>query len=112
VASRGPAPDKHSVVFVVGLHADAVTENGAAAEWTRGVHAQDADALPTLPKFANQFVDERALAGARRARHADEIGAARVGEDSADEFGAFWSLVLDQRNGSRDCAMVAGQQPF
>ena len=45
--------------------------------------------LPRAAQLGDQAVDERALAGAGRAGDADEVRAAGVGEDAADEVGAL-----------------------
>ena len=61
------------------------------------------------PDLGRQPIDEGALAGARRAGDADEIGAARPAEDRAHQIGARLLFVFDEGDGARDGPRLAGQ---
>ena len=93
----------------VRLHPEAVAENRAAGERTGRVHGDDADRLSARARFGDQPIDQRALAGAGRAGDADEIGAAGVGKDRADQIGCRRRFVFDERNRAGDGARIAGQ---
>ena len=57
-------------------------------------------------ELRDQAIDERALAGARRAGDADQIGASGLPEDPADEIRALRGFILDQADGAGDGARV------
>ena len=111
--ARRHAADEHAFVGRVRLHAQPIAEHGAAAERARGIDGDDADrqrdgARP-VSDFGDQPIDERALARAGRAGDADEIRAAGVAENRADQVGARRILVLDQGNRAGHRARVAGE---
>jgi hypothetical protein len=96
----------------VGLHADAVAQDGAAAVGRRGVDRDDADGLPFLPQVRGHPVDERRLAGAGRSRDADDERLPRVREEPREQRGGLGRAVLDQRDRARDRPHVALQYPL
>jgi hypothetical protein len=49
------------------LHADAIAEDRAACERTRGIDRDNSYLAALLPEGARQVVHERALSGTRRA---------------------------------------------
>jgi len=59
------------------VHAQAVAEDGAAADRAGGVDGDDGDAAPAPGEFAQQGIDEGGLAGARRPGDADDVGVGR-----------------------------------
>jgi hypothetical protein len=109
VAARRHAANEHAGIAGVRLHAHAVAKDCAAAERAGGIDGDDADRLPGLPNRGRQFVDEGALAGAWRSRHADQVRAPGVRENPADEIRTLGRLVFDEGNGTRDGARVARQ---
>src|SRR5262249_50272257 len=60
-------------------------------------------------KSCHESINERALAGPGRAGDANQVGAAGAAEDRSHQLGARGILVLDQRDGARGGARVAGQ---
>src|SRR6185436_4533086 len=88
VAAGRHAADEHTGIARVRLHADAVAEDRAAREGAGRIDRDHADGAPRLPDPGGEPVDERALAGARRPGHADEVGAAGAREDAANQLGA------------------------
>src|SRR5262249_61758654 len=66
MAARRHAADEDSGVARVGLHADAIAEDGAAGERAGGIDGDDSDAHAALAERACDLIVERALAGAGR----------------------------------------------
>ena len=60
------------------LHADAIAEDGAAAEWAGGIDGDDADGLVLLAIGVRDLIDQRALARAGRAGEAQQQGIAAM----------------------------------
>ena len=78
VPPGGEALDENALVERVLLHPDPVAEDGAAGIRARRVDRDDPDRLPALPQVRGDPVDEGRLPGARRPRHAEDVGAPRV----------------------------------
>ena len=72
VTTRGHAADEHALVAEVRAHPHAIAEDGAAGEGTRRIDGDDADRLSPLAELGRHPIDERALARARRACHAND----------------------------------------
>ena len=106
VAARRHAADEDAGVGDVRLHADAIAENRAAGERAGGIDGDDADGLLGAAELRNQAIDERALAGPRRAGDADQVSASGLREDAADEIRPLRGFVLDQADGARDRARI------
>ncbi len=106
VAARGHAADEHAGVAGVRLHPYSIAEDRSAREWAGRIDGNDADGPSRRAERRGQLVDERALAGAGRTSHTDEISAARPCEDVADEIGAGRRVVFDQGDGSGDGAEI------
>ena len=78
VAARGERADEDVLVRAVLAHADAVAEHGAAGDRAGRVDGDDRDALAAREQCAEQRVDQRRLARARRAGDAQHVRAAEV----------------------------------
>ena len=93
----------------VRLHAQAIAEHRAAAERAGRIDGEDADRRAGAAQFAAQPIDERALAGAGRARDANTKARPVRAKMRPDQRGACRIVVLDQRDGARDGARFSGQ---
>jgi hypothetical protein len=104
------------------LHAQAVSQHGAAGEGARRIDGNDADRQPargrlcarlprtgvrSAPNPGDEPIDERALARTGRPRHADQVRAPRPAENRADQIGARRIFVFDERNRPSHRARVA-----
>ncbi len=107
VAARRHAADEHAGVGGVRLHADAIAQDCAAGKRARRIDRDDANGWSSPADLDDQPIDQRALAGAGRARHAYQIGVAGLRKDPADELAPFGRLVLDKADGARDRARIA-----
>ena len=108
VTTRRHAADEDLIVLRVRLHAHAVAENRAAGERARRIDRNHPDGLAGVAGFGRQPIDERALAGAGRSGHANEVGPAGVRKDVADQARRGVGLVFDQRDGAGHRPHVAG----
>jgi hypothetical protein len=103
VAARGHRADEDLVARAVLVHAQAVAEDGAAADRAGRIDGDDGDAAPALREFADQGVDEGGLAGARRPGDADDVGAAAARRQFGHQFGrarrSFSSRVMARARG-------------
>ena len=84
-AARGHAADEYAGVEREVVHADAVAQDGAARVGRRRIHGEDADGASALARGAGERADERALAAARRAGDADDVGAPGLGIEPLGE---------------------------
>ena len=110
-AAVGHRADEDAGVEEVVGQADAVAQQRAVGERRRRVDRQHRDLRgPAVAAELRQRADERRLAGAGRAGEADDRGAARVRVDLADELPARRVVVLDERDGPRQRALVAVEQ--
>ncbi len=87
--------------------ADPVPEQRPTGEWAGGVDGEDSDATLTAAQFADQRPDQRALADAGRPGETDHPGGAGARVELRDQLRARRITVLDQRDGSRECALLA-----
>ena len=108
VAARRHAADEHVRVLRVRLHAHAVAEDRAAGERAGRIDRDHTDGFGGLARFGRQAIDQRALAGAGRPGDADQVGAAGVRKDVADQRGRAGGFVFDQRDGAGHRPRVAG----
>ncbi len=111
VPARRHRADEDAGVEPERLHAYAVAEDGAARERARRVNGDDADALAARAVEPGELVHERRLPRPGRARDADDEAAPRVREDGLHQTGRVVRAVLDLRDGARDGARVARQNP-
>ena len=109
VTARGHAADEHAGILGVRLHANAVAKNRAAGVRAGGIDRDHTDGAIGLSQLGGQPIDEGALARPRRTGDADEIRAARLGEQSSDELGSAWRFVFNQGNRPRDRTRIAGK---
>ena len=107
MAARRHAADEDAVVAGVRLHPHAVAEDGAAGERAGRIDGDDADGPPGGADGVGQPIDERALARAGRTGDADQIGAAGVGKQIAQQRRARGRFVFDQRDRPGDGARIA-----
>ena len=109
MASRGHRADEHAVVGAVLAHADAVSQHRAAGHRARRVDRNDADPPAAGEPLAEQRVDERRLARARRTGDADHLRPADVPRQPRAQRAARGTLDLHGRDRPRDRAPVAGE---
>ena len=123
----GHAADVNAGISMVGLHANAVTQNGAAGIRTGGVNSYDADCLVLPAIFAGQLVNQRALACPRSPGDADHPRLATVREERFQQIKGFRRAIFNGADGARqgthfasadalhpilDCELIArGQTP-
>ena len=108
--ARGHAADEDAVVADVRLHAHAIAEDRAAGERAGRIDGEDADRLAAGANSVDQPIDERALAGARRAGDADQVRAAGAADRCRGPASrAGGRFVFDQRDRARDRARIAGE---
>ena len=91
------------------MHPDAVAQNGAAAERACRIDRQNPDRPFQTPVFRRQLVNQRALANAGRTGNPDHAGFANPAGQPRHQHGRHIRIVLDEGNGARDRALVAGQ---
>jgi hypothetical protein len=89
---------------------DAVAEQRALGERRGRVDRQHRDRPALGAARLGQRGDERRLAGPGRAGQADERGLAGVGIDLADDLPALGLVVLDERDRTRERALVACEE--
>src|SRR5436853_736200 len=77
------------------LHPDAVAEHGPAAERARRIDRDDPDRLICGAQLADEAVDQRRLAGARRSRDADDVRVPEARIDARQNARDVARLVLD-----------------
>ena len=95
------AADEHAVIAGMGAHAYAIAKHGTAGERAGGIDGNHAHRHPGPAHLRDQAIDERALAGTRRAGDADQIGVAGARVDAADDVDPGGRLVLDEGDGPR-----------
>src|ERR1019366_1744130 len=95
------AGDVNSGIVVVRFLANAIAKNCAAAERAGGIDSDNADRLPLLAVGVRYLVHQRALAGARRARHSQQYGLAAIGKQRLKQFGGLRAVVFDDGNAPR-----------
>ena len=93
----------------VRLHADTVAENRTAGKRAGRIDRHHAHRLSGLPGLAHDAIDQRALARSGRSRDADEVGAAGVRKDVANQRCRRGRFVLDERHRASHCPRVAGE---
>src|SRR6185295_14880051 len=98
MAARGHASDEDALLGAV-LHADAVAQQCAAREGGRGIDRDDGDASARPDESPPELIDQRRLAGSRRARDARDATAAGIAEDVAEHGGAAGITVLNPAHG-------------
>ena len=104
----GHRADENARIAGVALHADAIAQNRAACIRTGGIHSDHADTFLLVAVIRGQPIDERALAGARRAGDAGEIRLPGVGKSWRRSSSASAGMVFDGRNCARYSAHVTG----
>ena len=109
-AAVGHRADEDAGIEEVLGEADAVAEQRAVRERRRRVDREDRDGAVRGAPVLDDRADERRLAGARRAREADDGGVAGVRIDLADELPAGGVVVLDERDRAGERAPVAVEQ--
>ena len=83
------------------LHADSITQNGAAAEGAARVDRHDAEAVSAGAVLRDQTVHQAALAGAGRPRDADDGGPAGTAKHLRQDPFAAGRALLHQRDRPR-----------
>ena len=114
-AERAPGrhrADEHARVEEVLGQPDPVAQQRAAAEGRRGIDRQHRDLAVLRPLVADQRADQRGLARARRTGEADDRGVAGPRIDLLHQRPPVRLVVLDQRDATRQRALVAVQEPL
>src|SRR6185295_1423294 len=109
--TRGQRPDEDPRIGGVGLHPDAVTEDGTAAEGAGGVDRQDAHRLSLGAEPGDHPVGEGGLPCPRRAGDPDDVGPAGAGEERLEIGGGGRILVVDAAHEATGGAHLAGEDP-
>jgi len=114
VAPTGHAADKDAPIPGQVPHADAVAQDGPSGEGAGGVYGQDANGpgqvLAVAPaEMERQGVDQRALAAAGRAGHANDVRLARVGMEGGQQSLGFGAIVLDEADAAGDGPPLASE---
>src|SRR5438034_7715065 len=104
--AAGHRADEDAVVEEPLAHADAVTEDRAAAERARGIHGDDRHASGLLSIQAGEAIHERRFAAARRAGDPDRLREAGLWVELAHGFRRAGLVVLDDRDKARDRSLV------
>jgi hypothetical protein len=81
---------------MVRLHADAIAENRASAEWTGGINCDNPNRLVLSTVLARDLVYQSAFACTGRTRHSDQHRPAREREQGFQQLGRFRSTILNQ----------------
>src|SRR5207244_3867331 len=90
--------DEDSRVEEVICETNAIAQQRALRERTRGIDGDDSNRPLPPADVADELGDERGLADTGRPGHSDRIGAARVRVDVPDELVGEWVGVLDERD--------------
>src|SRR5581483_6308517 len=104
--------DKHTGVFVMPLHADAIAKNRAMRIGAGRVYSKDADFLRFAPQAVSHLIDQRALPCSGRPSDSDNHRLACVREQSAQQVSTGISLVFDKRCGACQSAYIGGKNLF
>ena len=107
VAAARQRAHEDAVVLERGRHADAVAQDGTARYGARGVHGDDADRFAFAAQVARVGVDERRLAGPRRAREADHERSTEVGLHQLEQARHGLGQPLELGHGARDGPALA-----
>src|SRR5579864_8705635 len=104
----GHAADVDAGIGVMGLHADAIAQDGAAGVRAGGIDGDDADGALLLAVLAGELVDQRALAGAGSAGHPDHARLPAEGEHGFEDSNGFRPPVFNGADGPGQSAHIAG----
>ena len=107
-AARGHRADEDRGIERVLLHANAVPEDGAAAEGAARIDRDDADGAPPLAVLGDEAVGQGALAHAGRAGDPQDRGPAGAREDRGDDVLALARPLLHEGDGARQGERIAG----
>ncbi len=99
--SAGPErADENAVVGGVPVHADAIAQDGTAAERAGGIDRHHGHGFALLPKSLDQLVGQGGFAGPGRAGHSQNEGLARMGIE-----------LFQFRDGTRHAVVDIPHQP-
>ncbi len=87
--ARGHGADENACVRGVALHANAIAQNRASGIRAGGINGDDANGFLALAVIRGQAIDQRALARARGAGNAGEIGLPGMREQDAQQLFAL-----------------------
>ncbi len=109
MAARRERADEHRSAAPLLAHPDAIAEHRAAGDRARRIDRDHRDAPAARRVLAQQRVDQRRLAGARRAGDADHVRAADIAQRAPRTARrAAGSVVLDLRDARARSAARAG----
>src|SRR5205823_6854751 len=94
-ATCGHAADVDPGISMVGLHANAVTQNGAAGIRTGGINSYDANCLIAPAIFSGQLVNQSAFACARSSGDADHPRLATVREERFQQLDGLRRAIFN-----------------
>ena len=109
VAARRHGADEDAVVGGVGLHPDAVAQDGAAGDRAGRIDRDDGHRPPGAAQLRDQRRHERALARAGRPGDADQLGAAGQRVEAPQRGLGDRRPVLDRGQQPRQRAAIARQ---
>jgi hypothetical protein len=108
-AAGGHAPDEDARVERVGLHADAIAEDGAPREGAGRVDGGHAHRLAPLAQKGHQAVDQRALPRPGRPGEPDRVGPAGARMDALHDGGHAARPALHQSDQAGEGAAVPAE---
>ncbi len=112
VTARCQRTDEHVRIKEVTLHANAVTEDGAAAEWARWVDGDDSD-LPMLgAERFDDAIDKRAFARAGVAGDSENVRLARRAIERREELDVAVATVVDDAHRASSRSDLPGNHPL
>ena len=97
-------------VGVMGEHANAIAEDGAAGVGTGGVNGNDADRLILLTVVFGELVDQRALACSGCSGETQNASVTGVWKKTFQQVGAAGLAVFNGRDGAGKGARIARAQ--
>src|SRR5919197_1980850 len=110
IAARRHRANVDAGIAVMSQHADAITENGAAAVRAGGINGDDAHGTLLLPIHACELIDQRAFAGTGRSSKSDDARLAGVWEQFPQHVGGLGDAVFDCADSSCQGTRLARPQ--
>ena len=108
--ARGHAADEDPRVRRDAAHADAVPQDGAAAEGRGGVHRQDPDLLTPFQQRPGDLVGQRGFPRSRCPGEAQNRGFAKMGRDLGHERPGLGVAILHPTDGPGQGPRIAFQE--
>lgn len=109
-AAGGHAADEDVGVTGEFHHADAVAEDGTAAEGAAGIDGDNGYFVLAVAEFADEVGEEGAFAGTGSAGDADDVGVAGVEMEFGEVAAGDGHVVFDEGDHAGERAAVSGEQ--